>query len=116
MKKFDINEFYKKVGKEIGWTFSKMNYIKESKDNFRYWKRVKENISEKTICLDIGCGSAEKTLKLLEPKLMYCCDYEEEMLKKAKNNLQKYPDKKDNFKFVKMDAFKKIILRMNILM
>jgi len=103
MGKFD----YKNVGKEIGWNFSKMNYVIEQKNNFDYYKSVIEEISPNTIMLDIGCGSAEKTSRFYSlVKKIYFTDFEPEMLKRAKSNVEKYY-KNDHIQFKKF-VFDKI--------
>ena len=87
MKKFN----YKQTGKEIGWNFSKMNYSVERKSNFDYYQEVIKNISSSANMLDIGCGSAEKTVRFYSlAKIIYLTDLETEMLKKAKANVDKY--------------------------
>ncbi len=108
MKQLNSKKFYKRVAKETGWHFSKLNYEKEVISDFNYWETLQKIIDETKTVIDIGCGSAEKTIKLLTPKKIYCIDVEKEMLKKAKQNLLQYPKKADRFEFLKMNAFKKI--------
>ena len=56
MKKFN----YKEIGKEIGWSFAKMNYSVDHLSDYDYYKEVVKHITPTTKMLDIGCGSAEK--------------------------------------------------------
>lgn len=57
-----MNEFdYKKIAKEIGWNFSKIEIKTEQSVDFDYYEEVAKNINENTVMLDIGCGSADKS-------------------------------------------------------
>lgn len=103
MSKFNYNE----VAKEIGWNFSKINPTVEVKTKFNYWQEVVKSLTPTSKILDVGCGSAEKTLRYTGmAKSITCIDIEPEMLKKAKENLNKYyKDKKRNkFKFKQMNG------------
>lgn len=94
MKKFD----YEKVGKEIGWNFSKINPTVEHLSDYNYYQKVVEAISPKTIMLDIGCGSGEKALRYFSlAKKIYETDLEPEMLKKAQANAKKYYENDEKF-------------------
>ena len=87
MKEFN----YKDAGKTIGWSFSKMNYTAECPSGFDYYKTVTTHITPKTVMLDIGSGSGEKSIRYYSfAKKIYITDFEEEMLKKAKQNINKY--------------------------
>ena len=105
-----MSEFsYKEVGKEIGWSFSKANYITESLSDYDYYKEVVSHITPKTKMLDIGCGSAEKSTRFYSlANKIYLTDFEPEMLKRAKNNVEKYYEKnlktKNKFCLKKMDC------------
>ena len=61
MKKKEFD--YKKVAKEIGWSFAGAKYEVEYLSDYDYYKAVVAEISPETIMLDIGCGSAEKSLR-----------------------------------------------------
>ena len=57
-----MNEFdYKKIAKEIGWNFSKIEIKTEQDVDFDYYEEVAKNINKNTVMLDIGCGSADKS-------------------------------------------------------
>ena len=105
-----MSEFsYKKVGKEIGWNFSKANYITEYLSDYNYYKEVVKFINPKTKMLDIGCGSAEKSIRFYsQANKVYLTDFETEMLNKAKKNTEKYYENnskiKNKFSFSKLDC------------
>ena len=87
MKKFEYSE----VGKEIGWNFSKINPQAEHLSSYNYYKEVVANITPETIMLDVGCGSAEKTIRFFSlAKQVVAVDLEPEMLQKAQANFLKY--------------------------
>lgn len=86
-----MSEFnYEKVAKEIGWSFDKVNYTCVQDVDFNYYEQVKNHIKNKTVMLDIGCGSAEKACKFFaDASKIFMIDTEIEMLKKAKENVSK---------------------------
>ena len=105
MKKFN----YKEIGKEIGWNFAKMNYSVDHLSEYDYYKEVVNHITPTTKMLDIGCGSAEKTTRFYSiANKIYLTDFEPEMLKKAKKNVEKYyeglPNTKKKFIFGILDC------------
>ena len=100
---------YKKVAKEIGWNFAKINPLVEHSSSYDYYTEVVKNINPNTKMLDIGCGSAEKAIRFYSlANKVYELDHEEEMLKKAQKNVKKYyediPKIKDKFSFFKADS------------
>lgn len=100
---------YKDVSKTIGWNFSQMKYSVIRSTDFDYYKEVVSHITPKTVLLDIGCGSAEKSTRYYsQAKKIYLTDFEPEMLNKAKKNVQKYyennSDVKSKFKFQILDC------------
>lgn len=103
-----MSEFsYKETGKNIGWNFSKINPLVVRKGNYNYWRHIVDAITPETVMLDIGCGSAEKTLRYTaEAKQIVCIDIEPEMLNKANENLNKFYSgaKKEKFEFKLMDG------------
>lgn len=105
MKKFN----YKEVGKEIGWSFTKMNYSVNHLSDYDYYKEVIKYITPTTKMLDIGCGSAEKTTRYYSlANKIYLTDFEPEMLNKAKINVEKYynemPNIRNKFNFRILDC------------
>lgn len=105
MKKFN----YKDVGKEIGWSFEKMNYSVNHLSDYDYYKEVIKYITPTTKMLDIGCGSAEKTTRYYSlANKIYLTDFEPEMLNKAKINVEKYyneiPKIRNKFNFRILDC------------
>ena len=105
MKEFN----YTDAGKQIGWNFSKMNYSVVRKTDFDYYKTVVGYITPKTVMLDIGSGSGEKTIRYYSlAKKVFVTDFEPEMLKKAKNNINKYyensPKNKNKFSLKILDC------------
>lgn len=105
MKEFD----YKPVAKEIGWNFEKVNYTKECPSGFNYYKTVVAKISQNTKMLDIGCGSGEKSARYFSlANEIVMLDCEEEMLKKAMENVNKYYGNTQKFAFVLGDKNEKL--------
>lgn len=105
MKEFN----YKQVAKQIGWNFSQANYTVEYPSDYNYYKEVIKYINPKTIMLDIGCGSAEKSTRFYSlAKKIYLTDFEPEMLNRAKANANKYyeqsPRQKNKFQFKILDC------------
>ena len=86
-----MSEFnYKQVAKEIGWSFNKVNYECAQDVDFNYYEEVKKHINNKTVMLDVGCGSGEKACKFfVKAHKIFMIDTEEEMLKKARANILK---------------------------
>ena len=93
-------EFYNKVGKNIGWDFSKINSrtIVENK-TWKITDIIKSYLNKDKIVLDLGIGGGEKTL-LLSPlcKELIGIDNSEEMIIKANDNLKKTDN--NNCKFI----------------
>lgn len=105
MKKFD----YKTAAKEIGWNFSMVKYDVDVPSGYNYYKEVTKNITNTTVMLDIGSGSAEKSARYYSlAKRVYLTDVEDEMLKKAKANVEKYykdsPRERKAFSFGYVDC------------
>lgn len=94
--KFD----YKNVGKEIGWDFGKMKHSVEQDCTYYYYHKVVEYITPQTVMLDIGCGSGEKSTKYFSlANKIVMLDNEEEMIKKAQENVTKFYKEKEATKF-----------------
>ena len=92
---------YKETGKNIGWNFSKISYKKIVPSNYYYYKECAKHINFDTVMLDIGCGSCESSLKYFSnASKIYFIDNEEEMLKKAQSNAEKFFNNEMKNKFV----------------
>lgn len=99
------NFSYKKVAKEIGWNFNKVNYECVQEIDFNYYEEVKKFITSKTIMLDVGCGSGEKASKYYEDaKQIFMIDTEEEMLKKAEENILKLNSKSQQKFYLRQES------------
>ena len=95
-------KYYEKIG---NWDFSKIKCKTEKLTDWDFYKKIKENTNEKSLCLDLGTGGGEKVLKNYpNVGMIIATDFSKEMLKTAKLNLKSYPDKK--VKFVYMDNLK----------
>lgn len=95
------NEFkyYERIG---NWDFSQIKCKTENLINWNYWEKIKENTNEKSLCLDLGTGGGEKVLKNYpEVGMLIATDFSEEMIKTAKKNAKRYPNRR--VKFVKMN-------------
>ena len=93
--------FYNKVGKIIGWNFSKMKYKMEDNSEFQFFDEINAKVDSDTILLDIGTGGGEKLLNLISNKclLKIGTDFSSEMVKCAnKQNM------KGNIRFFEMDS------------
>lgn len=96
-------EFYDKIGKIIGWDFSRMKYDLVDNSEFKYFEEINKNISEKTILLDIGTGGGEKLTKCISDKclLKIGTDFSKEMIKHANDN-----NKDNKIRFIEMNSEK----------
>ena len=95
------NEFkyYEKIG---NWDFSQIKCKTENLTNWDFYEKIKENTNEKSLCLDLGTGGGEKVLKNYpDVGMIIATDFSEEMIKTAKQNAKKYPNKR--IKFTKMN-------------
>ena len=98
MKKNELN-FYDEIG---NWDFSKIKRQTEKLTDWDFYEKIRENTNEKSLCLDLGTGGGEKVLNMYpDVGMIIASDNSKEMLKTAKNNAKKYPNKK--IKFVWMD-------------
>lgn len=98
---------YKKTAKDIGWNFENLKMTKEVPSNYNYYKDCVSHINNKTVMLDIGCGSCDKSIKYFyQAKKVIGLDNEQEMLNKAQANLNKLFGKNtlNNFEFVVGDC------------
>lgn len=81
-------DFYNKIGKTIGWDFSKIKYDVIDNSKFKYFDEINNNLSKDSLMLDIGTGGGEKLSNLISNNclLKIGTDFSEEMIKIAKKN------------------------------
>lgn len=92
-------KYYEEIG---NWDFSQINYQTEKLINWDFYEKIKENTNENSLCLDLGTGGGEKVLKKYpDVGMIIATDFSAEMIKTAKENAKKYPNKK--VKFTKMN-------------
>ena len=94
-------EFYNKVGKTIGWDFSKMKYQMVDNSEFQFFDEINSKVKTNTILLDIGTGGGEKLSNLISDKclLKIGTDFSIEMVKSANKQ-----NNKNNIRFFEMDS------------
>ena len=98
MQEKELN-YYEKIG---NWDFSEIKRKTEKLTNWDFYEKIRENSNEKSLCLDLGTGGGEKVLKNYpEVGMLIATDFSEEMIKTAKENAKKYPNKR--VKFAKMN-------------
>ena len=92
-------KYYQKIG---NWDFSQIKCKTENLTDWDFYAKIKENSNEKSLCLDLGTGGGERVLKdYPEVGMVIATDFSEEMIKTAKENAKKYPEKR--LKFIKMN-------------
>ena len=92
-------KYYEKIG---NWDFSQIKCKTEDLTNWDFYEKIKENTNEKSLCLDLGTGGGERVLqKYPNVGMIIATDFSEEMIKTAKENAKKYPEKR--VKFTKMN-------------
>ena len=92
-------KYYEKIG---NWDFSQIKCQKEYLTNWDFYEKIKENTNEKSLCLDLGTGGGEKVLKNYpDVGMIIGTDFSDEMIKTARENAKKYPEKR--VKFTKMN-------------
>lgn len=94
-------EFYNKIGKIIGWDFSKIKYEVIDNSEFQYFNEINKNMNSNIFLLDIGTGGGEKLSNMIknECALKIGTDFSEEMIKNAKKN-----NKNQKIRFFEMDS------------
>ncbi|MBE5812612.1 MAG: methyltransferase domain-containing protein [Clostridiales bacterium] len=98
MQKYEL-EYYESIG---NWNFDEIRYESEKITNWDFYEKIKENTNENSICLDLGTGGGERVLKNYpNVGMIIATDFSQEMLKTAKENSKKYPNR--NIKFAWMD-------------
>lgn len=96
------NEFnyYERLG---NWDFSDIKCKTEKLTDWDFYDKIQENTSTTSLCLDIGTGGGEKVLtRYPDVGMVIATDFSQEMIKTAKENLNKDPNKK--VKFTYMDS------------
>ena len=88
-------KYYEEIG---NWDFSQIKCKTENLTNWDFYEKIKENTDKKSLCLDLGTGGGEKVLKYYpDVGMVIATDFSEEMIKTAKENAKKYPNKKVKF-------------------
>lgn len=95
-------EFYEKIG---NWDFSMISYHEEIiKDEFDYFKWIEKYTNEECVCLDLGTGGGEKVLNFYpKVKKIIGIDLSSQMIKTARENLEKSTRKNEEISFLQMD-------------
>ena len=92
-------KYYERIG---NWDFSQIKCKTENLTNWDFYEKIRENTNEKSLCLDLGTGGGERVLKSYpDVGMIIATDFSEEMIKTAKENAKKYPNKR--VKFTKMN-------------
>lgn len=92
-------KYYERIG---NWDFSQIKCKTENLTNWDFYEKIRENTNEKSLCLDLGTGGGERVLKNYpDVGIVIATDFSEEMIKTAKENANKYPNKR--VKFTKMN-------------
>ena len=92
-------KYYEEIG---NWNFSDIKYKTEKLTNWDFYEKIREYSNEKSLCLDLGTGGGESVLKNYpDVGMIIATDFSEEMIKTAKENAKKYPEK--IVKFTKMN-------------
>ena len=94
MQENELN-YYEKIE---NWDFSKIKRKTENLTNWDYYEKIKENTNEKSLCLDLGTGGGEKLFENYpDVGMVIGTDFSKEMIKTAKENAKKYPNKTVKF-------------------
>lgn len=94
MSSSELN-YYERIG---NWDFSMIKRKVEKLSKWDFYKKIKENTNEKSLCLDLGTGGGEKLLEgYPNVGMIIATDFSKEMVKTAKENLKGYPNKKVKF-------------------
>lgn len=97
MQQNELN-YYESIG---NWSFKDIKYTTEKLTDWDFYKKIKENTVEKSLCLDLGTGGGEKVLeKYPKVGMLIATDFSKEMIKTAKQNARNYADKKIKFAFM----------------
>lgn len=102
MAGLNYEDFYDKVGREIGWDFG--NIKGTSKDvNWSFYEEVKKICKSSDVLLDIGTGGGENVLGI-SPSVSFLIgiDLSSDMIETAKANLKN--SSVSNARFIRMNA------------
>lgn len=103
MSQVNYKQFYDRVGKRIGWDFSKVKKTEEGK-KWDFYEEVNKAAKPTDRLLDIGTGGGKRVLKIADKiGSIVGIDNSEFMVKTAKKNLKK--SGATNVEFLQMDAF-----------
>ncbi|MBY0595844.1 class I SAM-dependent methyltransferase [Bacillus bingmayongensis] len=102
MNELDYKKFYDKVGRLIGWDFSKLKYETEGA-LWEFYEEVIERCKPSDVLLDIGTGGGENVLKIASAaSSIMGIDNSSGMIEMAQSNLEKACV--SNVQFFKMDS------------
>lgn len=88
-------KYYERIG---NWDFSQIKCKTENLTNWKFFEKIRENSNEKSLCLDLGTGGGERVLNNYpNVGMIIATDFSEEMIKTAKENAKKYPNKRVRF-------------------
>lgn len=88
-------KYYEEIG---NWQFDQIKCKTENLTNWDFYQKIKENTNEKSLCLDLGTGGGEKLLKNYpNVGMIIGTDFSKRMIKTAKENAKKYPNRKVKF-------------------
>ncbi|WDF04786.1 class I SAM-dependent methyltransferase [Shouchella hunanensis] len=84
----DLSFLYNRVGKEMGWNFTRINAV-SSGVKWDFYKLVRDFCSPQDMLLDLGTGGAEQVLTLADAVVRIdAVDNAPEMVKTAERNVQ----------------------------
>jgi len=88
-------KYYERIG---NWDFSQIKCKTENLTNWDFYEKIRENSNEKSLCLDLGTGGGERVLENYpDVGMIIATDFSEEMIKTAKENAKKNPNKRVRF-------------------
>jgi ubiquinone/menaquinone biosynthesis C-methylase UbiE len=103
MSQINYRQFYDRVGKRIGWDFSKVKKTEKGK-KWDFYEEVVKVAKPTDRLLDIGTGGGERVLKITDKAdSIVGIDSSESMVQTANKNLKK--SGANNVEFLQMDAF-----------
>lgn len=92
-------KYYEEIG---NWNFNQIKCKTENLTDWDFYEIIRENTNKKSLCLDLGTGGGERALKYYpNVGMVLATDFSDEMIKTAKENAKKYPNKR--IKFAKMN-------------